>query len=207
MEQLSPSTTALKQAYSALSQGPDHYHYHLYYQYQLIQHHYHYNFRKLLVQLSPSTRCALSQGPDHYHHTLSTYSTSLSLFQEVIGTAIALYLLSNKYIPLWAGVLITILDTFTFLGLGKFNVYYRIGRCGCFRGLSDSLIFNEKSAHRKQQQQHVPISLCHIILYYCWSSLWLMFCNCLPFFLLFKVGEKRHENLYSGMRIHKIYLI
>jgi len=31
--------------------------------------------------------------------------------QEVIGTAIALYLLSNKHIPLWGGVLITVLDT------------------------------------------------------------------------------------------------
>ena len=39
--------------------------------------------------------------------------------QEVIGTAIALYLLSNKAIPLWGGVLITVADTFTFLGLDK----------------------------------------------------------------------------------------
>ena len=42
--------------------------------------------------------------------------------QEVIGTAIALYLLSNKAIPLWAGTLITIADTFTFLFLDKFGV-------------------------------------------------------------------------------------
>uniref|UniRef100_A0A914P4N2 Uncharacterized protein n=2 Tax=Panagrolaimus davidi TaxID=227884 RepID=A0A914P4N2_9BILA len=41
--------------------------------------------------------------------------------QEVIGTAIALYLLSNKAIPLWAGVLITICDTFTFLFLDKYG--------------------------------------------------------------------------------------
>ena len=40
--------------------------------------------------------------------------------QEVIGTAIAFYLLSNKLIPLWAGVLITIVDTFLFLFLDKF---------------------------------------------------------------------------------------
>nr|QSX72296.1 divalent metal transporter 1 [Halisarca dujardinii] len=40
--------------------------------------------------------------------------------QEVIGTAIAFYLLSSKYIPLWAGVLITIVDTFLFLFLDKF---------------------------------------------------------------------------------------
>ncbi|KAL3276613.1 hypothetical protein HHI36_011985 [Cryptolaemus montrouzieri] len=42
--------------------------------------------------------------------------------QEVIGTAIALYLLSNKFIPLWLGVLITIADTFTFLFLDKYGL-------------------------------------------------------------------------------------
>ncbi|GLG93589.1 Uncharacterized protein GBIM_00958, partial [Gryllus bimaculatus] len=42
--------------------------------------------------------------------------------QEVIGTAIALYLLSNKLIPLWAGVLITVIDTFTFLLLDKYGL-------------------------------------------------------------------------------------
>jgi len=42
--------------------------------------------------------------------------------QEVIGTAIALYLISNKNIPLWAGVLITVADTFTFLGLDKYGL-------------------------------------------------------------------------------------
>ncbi|KAK0165967.1 hypothetical protein PV328_004434 [Microctonus aethiopoides] len=42
--------------------------------------------------------------------------------QEVIGTATALYLLSNKAIPLWAGVLITIVDTFTFLFLDKYGL-------------------------------------------------------------------------------------
>lgn len=42
--------------------------------------------------------------------------------QEVIGTAIAFYLLSNKRIKLWAGVLITILDTFTFLFLDKYGL-------------------------------------------------------------------------------------
>ncbi|CAI5448125.1 unnamed protein product [Caenorhabditis angaria] len=42
--------------------------------------------------------------------------------QEVIGTAIAFYLLSNGVIPLWAGVLITITDTFTFLFLEKYGV-------------------------------------------------------------------------------------
>ncbi|KAL4221936.1 hypothetical protein ACF0H5_017988 [Mactra antiquata] len=42
--------------------------------------------------------------------------------QEVIGTAIAFYLLSNGKIPLWAGVIITIADTFTFLLLDKYGL-------------------------------------------------------------------------------------
>lgn len=42
--------------------------------------------------------------------------------QEVIGTAIAFFLLSNGRIPLFAGVLITIFDTFTFLFLDKFGL-------------------------------------------------------------------------------------
>ncbi|XP_017797801.1 PREDICTED: protein Malvolio isoform X2 [Habropoda laboriosa] len=42
--------------------------------------------------------------------------------QEVIGTAIALSLLTNKAIPIWAGVLITIIDTFTFLLLDKYGL-------------------------------------------------------------------------------------
>ncbi|XP_011157272.1 protein Malvolio isoform X1 [Solenopsis invicta] len=42
--------------------------------------------------------------------------------QEVIGTAIALYLLSNKALPIWGGVLITVIDTFTFLFLDKYGL-------------------------------------------------------------------------------------
>ncbi|XP_024082271.1 protein Malvolio-like isoform X3 [Cimex lectularius] len=42
--------------------------------------------------------------------------------QEVIGTAIAIYLLSNKTIPLYGGVLITVIDTFTFLLLDKYGL-------------------------------------------------------------------------------------
>lgn len=42
--------------------------------------------------------------------------------QEVIGTAIAIYLLSAKTIPLWIGVIITICDTFTFLFLDKYGL-------------------------------------------------------------------------------------
>ncbi|XP_014662574.1 PREDICTED: natural resistance-associated macrophage protein 2-like isoform X2 [Priapulus caudatus] len=42
--------------------------------------------------------------------------------QEVIGTAIALFLLSSGKIPLYGGVIITILDTFTFLLLDKYGL-------------------------------------------------------------------------------------
>jgi natural resistance-associated macrophage protein len=41
--------------------------------------------------------------------------------QEVIGTAIAFTLLSSGKIPLWAGVLITVVDTLSFLFLDKFG--------------------------------------------------------------------------------------
>ncbi|KFV63413.1 Natural resistance-associated macrophage protein 1, partial [Dryobates pubescens] len=42
--------------------------------------------------------------------------------QEVIGTAIAFSLLSAGHIPLWAGVLITIIDTLFFLFLNKYGL-------------------------------------------------------------------------------------
>ncbi|XP_034246130.1 natural resistance-associated macrophage protein 1-like [Thrips palmi] len=42
--------------------------------------------------------------------------------QEVIGTAIAFYLLSNRIIKVWQGVLITIFDTFTFLLIDKYGM-------------------------------------------------------------------------------------
>lgn len=41
--------------------------------------------------------------------------------QEVIGTSIAFYLLSSGFIPLYAGVLITVLDTFLFLFLDTYG--------------------------------------------------------------------------------------
>ncbi|XP_025081658.1 LOW QUALITY PROTEIN: natural resistance-associated macrophage protein 2-like [Pomacea canaliculata] len=49
--------------------------------------------------------------------------------QEVIGSAIAINLLSDNKIPLWAGVLITGIDTFTFLflesaGLRKLEAFF-----------------------------------------------------------------------------------
>ncbi|PWA29444.1 hypothetical protein CCH79_00017060 [Gambusia affinis] len=42
--------------------------------------------------------------------------------QEVIGCAIAFNLLSSQRIPLWTGVLITIIDTFFFLFLDKYGL-------------------------------------------------------------------------------------
>ncbi|XP_066257784.1 protein Malvolio-like [Euwallacea similis] len=42
--------------------------------------------------------------------------------QEVIGTAIAIYLLSGTRIPIYGGVLITIIDTFTFLLFDKYGL-------------------------------------------------------------------------------------
>ena len=42
--------------------------------------------------------------------------------QEVIGTAISLYLLSQGWIPLFAGVVLTIGDTLTFLFLDKYGL-------------------------------------------------------------------------------------
>lgn len=42
--------------------------------------------------------------------------------QEVIGSAIAIKILSNGYLPLWAGVVITALDCFIFLSLENYGV-------------------------------------------------------------------------------------
>lgn len=43
--------------------------------------------------------------------------------QEVIGTAIALYLLSGASIPIWVGVIITIVDTLTLLFMDRFGYH------------------------------------------------------------------------------------
>eukprot|EP01135_Chromosphaera_perkinsii_P008506 Nk52_evm1s1372 gene=Nk52_evmTU1s1372 len=42
--------------------------------------------------------------------------------QEVIGSSIAINILSNGYVPLWAGTLITVCDTFTFLFLENYGI-------------------------------------------------------------------------------------
>jgi len=41
--------------------------------------------------------------------------------QEVIGTALALLIITGGYLPIWAGALITISDTFTFLFLDRYG--------------------------------------------------------------------------------------
>lgn len=55
--------------------------------------------------------------------------------QEVIGSAIAINLLSIGRVPLWGGVLITIADTFVFLFLDKYGKESEIGgvrQSSCF---------------------------------------------------------------------------
>lgn len=42
--------------------------------------------------------------------------------QEVIGSALAIGILSNGKIPLWGGALITGIDTFTFLLLERYGL-------------------------------------------------------------------------------------
>uniref|UniRef100_A0A0P6HKC5 Natural resistance-associated macrophage protein n=1 Tax=Daphnia magna TaxID=35525 RepID=A0A0P6HKC5_9CRUS len=42
--------------------------------------------------------------------------------QEVIGTSLAIYILSDQAVPIWGGVLITVFDTFTFLLLDKYGL-------------------------------------------------------------------------------------
>ena len=44
--------------------------------------------------------------------------------QEVVGTGVAIYLLSNKFIPVWVGCIITAADTLTFLAIQYLGVRY-----------------------------------------------------------------------------------
>uniref|UniRef100_A0A673W6U0 Solute carrier family 11 member 2 n=1 Tax=Salmo trutta TaxID=8032 RepID=A0A673W6U0_SALTR len=59
--------------------------------------------------------------------------------QEVIGCAIAFNLLSSGRIPLWGGVLITIIDTFVFLFLDKYGIGIVDVPCTCRLGQAFSL--------------------------------------------------------------------
>ena len=42
--------------------------------------------------------------------------------QAVIGTAFGIYMISGQIIPVWAGVLITLADGFTFLVLDNYGL-------------------------------------------------------------------------------------
>lgn len=44
--------------------------------------------------------------------------------QEVVGTGVAIYLFTNKYVPVWVGCIITATDTFTFLAIQYLGVRY-----------------------------------------------------------------------------------
>ena len=56
-------------------------------------------------------------------HTRCTHATQPWL-QEVVGSAIAITLLSQGAVPVWAGCIITGCDTFTFLAVHYFGVRY-----------------------------------------------------------------------------------
>lgn len=60
--------------------------------------------------------------PRHLLWLMTEVAIIGSDMQEVIGTAIALNLLSSGRIPLYGGVLITVFDTFTFLLLDKYGL-------------------------------------------------------------------------------------
>ncbi|XP_066882969.1 natural resistance-associated macrophage protein 1 isoform X2 [Kogia breviceps] len=68
----------------------------------------------------------LAQGEKQVPRTLLWLTIELAIvgsdMQEVIGTAIAFNLLSAGRIPLWGGVLITIVDTFFFLFLDNYGL-------------------------------------------------------------------------------------
>ena len=53
---------------------------------------------------------------------LPVQPTESTTWQEVLGSAIGFNLLSSGRIPLWAGVLITAADTFTFLFLESYGL-------------------------------------------------------------------------------------
>ncbi|PWA56302.1 metal transporter Nramp2 [Artemisia annua] len=73
--------------------------------------------------------------------------------QEVIGSAIAIKILSNGDVPLWAGVLITALDCFIFLFLENYGVRKLEAAFACFisiMGLSFSWMFFDTNPSGKE---------------------------------------------------------
>uniref|UniRef100_A0A1I8J3B1 Solute carrier family 11 member 1 n=1 Tax=Macrostomum lignano TaxID=282301 RepID=A0A1I8J3B1_9PLAT len=75
--------------------------------------------QRLAARLGVVSGCNLAEAAAEFYPAVAIVGSDM---QEVIGTAIALNLLSNGAIPLWAGVLITIVDTFTFLLLDKYGL-------------------------------------------------------------------------------------
>uniref|UniRef100_A0A0N5ADF7 Nramp-domain-containing protein n=1 Tax=Syphacia muris TaxID=451379 RepID=A0A0N5ADF7_9BILA len=96
----------------------------------LIAHIFGLLLQRLCARVSVVTGYDIAQTAQRYYHSLPKYFLWImaevaiigSDMQEVIGTATAIYLLSNGWVPLWAGVLITICDTFTFMFLDRFGV-------------------------------------------------------------------------------------
>uniref|UniRef100_A0A670YD07 Natural resistance-associated macrophage protein 1 n=1 Tax=Pseudonaja textilis TaxID=8673 RepID=A0A670YD07_PSETE len=90
--------------------------------------------QRLAIRLGVVTGKDLGEICYHYYPKVSMNAPRVLLWimieiaiigsdmQEVIGTAIAFNLLSAGRIPLWGGVLITIVDTFFFLFLDKYGL-------------------------------------------------------------------------------------
>lgn len=81
--------------------------------------------------------------------------------QEVVGSAIALNLLSNQAIPVWAGCIITGLDTLTFLAV-------QVRRIRCMEGLDQPHLFfsllavpSQSSPDESSERDHPPPSSPH----------------------------------------------
>ncbi|KAM3872139.1 natural resistance-associated macrophage protein 2 [Diretmus argenteus] len=86
--------------------------------------------QRLAIRLGVVTGMHLAEVCNRQYHTVPRIFLWLMVelaiigsdMQEVIGCAIAFNLLSSGRIPLWAGVLITIIDTFVFLFLDKYGL-------------------------------------------------------------------------------------
>ncbi|KAJ3586784.1 hypothetical protein NHX12_013177 [Muraenolepis orangiensis] len=76
--------------------------------------------QRLSARLGVVTGMHLAEVCHRQYPTLAIIGSDM---QEVIGCAIAFHLLSSGRIPLWGGVLITIVDTFVFLFLDKYAFF------------------------------------------------------------------------------------
>jgi len=69
----------------------------------------------------PFPNCGLLCLPSPFLTSLSPPLCLLQRLQEVVGSAIAISILSGGRVPIWAGSLITAVDTFTFLFLEQYG--------------------------------------------------------------------------------------